>query len=424
MDNKHTICLITNWYPNKKNPVAGGFLKEQAFATADRFDYIVVHYTAKEKNPSIVYLLKCLMGKTYHLEKINKERNTVEYNLTIDYPVFLKFANTFYDNWVKHITHKVKLGVGRYVAPITRKSREKALHTVFKNEFQDKIDVLYCPDAQNESATLRYISESLNIPFIVSEHAPVPWPGTTISDEQHDAIEHADCFLAISYDKIRQVWLQNIKLRKYFYIGNMVQESQFHLRKGNNAEKTFITVAAHSFYKNYDLFIRIMNRLTELAKIPFKVMIVGYAANKGYSENVEEFENQIKASKFCNVVEMIPSVPHDQVHNYLERADAYIMTSIQEGQPVSAMEAAICGLPIFSTRCGGVEDYVDDSIGRIFPVCEVQEFAKSLNEYLTGAITFDSGSIREKAIKYFGEEAFRTKFMKVFDETIKRHGNC
>ena len=74
-------------------------------------------------------------------------------------------------------------------------------------------------------------------------------------------------------------------------------------------------------------------------------MIVGYAANKGYSQNVEQLEDAIRNSAFARNAELIPEISHDRIHELYARADAFIMTSIQEGQPVSAMEAG-CGCVI------------------------------------------------------------------------------
>ena len=232
------------------------------------------------------------------------------------------------------------------------------------------------------------------------------------------AIENADLFMAISYDKIRQVLMQNIKLKKIAYVGNMVDENQFVLHAGKNETKTFVMVAANSFYKNYDLFIKIFERLVEITDVPFKVMIVGYGANKGYSKNVEELEARICNSKFGHCAELIREVSHDKIQDVYYRADAFVMTSIQEGMPVSALEAGCCGLPIFSTMCGGVEDYVNDEIGRIYKVIDSESFANGLKEYLEGKIDFDSTYIRKYIVERYGKKAFTERMANCFEEVI------
>ena len=171
---------------------------------------------------------------------------------------------------------------------------------IFAQDIGESIDLLYCVNAQKESYTLQCVSEALKKPYVVAEHAPFPWPGQSISDVEKQAIENAEAFMAISYDKIRQVLLQNIKPKKIVYVGNLVDESQFVLKKYSGEIKTFLIVAAHSFYKNYDLFIEIFNKLVKITEIPFRVMIVGYGSNKGYSKNSDELENKIKLSDFAH----------------------------------------------------------------------------------------------------------------------------
>lgn len=198
----------------------------------------------------------------------------------------------------------------------------------------------------------------------------------------------------------------------------MVDETQFERGLVKNEVKTFIMVAANSFYKNYALFIKIFNRLTEITEVPFKVMIVGYGANKGYSKDADVLEEQIRNSQFANYVELIPAVSRDRIHEVYQKADAFVMTSVQEGMPVSALEAGCCGLPIFSTMCGGVEDYVDEKVGRIFKIVDEETFAKGLKEYLEGDIVFDSEYIRNHIVSTFGRQAFVNNMNGIFNKVI------
>lgn len=409
---KKTICLVTNWYPTKDNPYQGLFFKEQAFAVSDEFNFVVIHYSE--------YMRKCFgIKKTIADPYI--ERNTIEYRFDVGMPIINYVYDLFYKFKTKYIEKRSIEGVGYYVSKKRRESTRKMITYLVDKYVKEDIDVFYCVDAQQESFVIQCLAEYYKKPYVVGEHAPVPWPGQTISDINKYAIEKSNMFLAISNDKIRQMMLQNIKLPKYRYIGNLIDETKLLCKNKQNDVKTFIIVAAHSFYKNYDLFIAVMNRLTEITEYDFRVMVVGYGSNKGYSKNVDELEEKIKASKFADKAIMIPSVPHEQIGETLNQADAFVMTSIQEGQPVSAMEAACCGLPIFSTRCGGVEDYVDDKMGRIYSIVDCEGMASGLRKYLEGEIQFDSEYIRNQVMKKFGTEAFRKNFVEAFNYAINSY---
>lgn len=408
---KHTICLMTNWYPTPQNPYRGVFFKEQAFAVAERLDFVVVHYTERF-GFGPWNRIKC--------NRIGGEKNTVEYEAAVKVPFLLAVWDEIYSLYRKLRGKNLIDGVGKYVCPARKRLTERAVGELFRHHIHERIDALYCVDGQMEAFHTRCAAQAAGVPYIVSEHAPVPWPGTVISDLNREAFSSADLFLAISQDKIRQCMLQNIRLPKTVYIGNLIDERRLTVPAARHSgNRTLLTVAAHSFYKNYDMFIRVMNRLAELTQAPFTVRIVGYAANKGYAKDVEAFEARIRASAFADRAELIPEVPHDEIVSVYHQADALVMTSIQEGQPVSAMEAACCGLPIFSTRCGGVEDYVDDALGRIYAVNDVEGMAQDLKAFVEGKLHFDPSVIRRKVVSRFGTEAFTRAFCDAFEGVIR-----
>lgn len=408
-----TICLVTNWYPTKDNMTQGCFFKEQAFAVSDYYDFVIFRYQELfRKNP---------FQKDKFFES-NMEGNTIEYS-AIAYIPFSVFLNDILRKFIVFFRKQSVEGIGRYASKRRQRLTRKKIVKLFAKVSQ-KIDVFYCVDAQTEAFNLQCLSEAYGKPYIVGEHAPVPWPGSQILDINKYAIENADAFLAISNDKIRQLLLQNIKLPKTIYIGNLIDETKLQYNdKRENVEKTLLIVAAHSFYKNYDMFIQVMNRLVDITDVFFRVMIVGYAANKGYSKNIEEFEAKIRASQFADRVEMIKEVPHEEIGNVYSKADAFVMTSIQEGQPVSAMEAACCGLPIFTTRCGGVEDYLDEEMGRVYSVTDVDGMAKGIKDYLEGTISFEANVIRKRIISMFGLEKFVRTFVETFSGVIDNDPN-
>jgi glycosyltransferase involved in cell wall biosynthesis len=95
------------------------------------------------------------------------------------------------------------------------------------------------------------------------------------------------------------------------------------------------------------------------------------------------------------------------------------MTSIQEGQPVSALEAACCGLPIFSTICGGVEDYVTTDLGRLYRMEDYESFSNGLKDFLEGRLSFDPLYIRETVISQYGKAAFVNSFVGAVMDVLK-----
>lgn len=57
------------------------------------------------------------------------------------------------------------------------------------------------------------------------------------------------------------------------------------------------------------------------------------------------------------------SLPRAAVRDRLRAADAFVLPSRYEGMSNAALEAMEVGLPLFLTRCGGIDVYIDESIG-------------------------------------------------------------
>ncbi|MBP5179674.1 MAG: glycosyltransferase [Clostridiales bacterium] len=406
------ILVTASWYPTKENPISGTFFKEQCELLSHEYDVTVVML-----NPAttlgIKYLGKRITGKDIYLEKLGDSEYFHEYKSVISRPVELAVMNNMYSRMT--IKKKALAGIGSVDTEADRKFWRKHIARLAR-KLGEKFDLVYGISAQGTAVYAKLLADYYNVPYILSEHSPFMIPGTSLNDSFKEAVEGASVFLAISNDKIRQVLMQNIHLKSIEYIGNIIDVDKFKCEPVPHDVTTFLIVAAHSFYKNYDLFLQTMEDLKKIATRPFRIIIAGYGANKGYSLGVDEFVKQVNDSSISDIVEMIPQVSRDEITSLYNRADAFVMTSIQEGQPVAPLEAACCGLPIFSTRCGGVEDYVDDSVGRLVGILDHEELASHLNDYLEGKITFDKDHIREVITSRYGKKVFVEKFMRIVDE--------
>ena len=69
-----------------------------------------------------------------------------------------------------------------------------------------------------------------------------------------------------------------------------------------------------------------------------------------------------------------------EVPEYLAAADIFILTSRWEALPISIVEAFRAGLPVIATDCGGVKELVDDAVGRLCQVGDVDGLAAAVLE--------------------------------------------
>ncbi len=411
--------MLPTWYPSKDNPINGIFFREQALVMRKDFDFVVARLFVKSDLFLINFIKRLFRIPISNVVFVQDDCGLKEYAIYVHKPQFIVW-DLFWERFARIFLHKKnRLGIGGEELLCIKKNRLRVARYLKQKKLLPQFDCVYSLTSQENAPWGKAFADTFNVPHITAEHAPFPWPGSVLTDSVVDAIESADEFLAISNDKVRQVLLQNVKINPV-WVGNMCDETKFSLSQETHDVPTFLIVAANVFYKNYPLFLKSMEELKRIATVKFKIIIAGYDSNKGYSHNAEELEFMVHNSIIAPVTEMIGYVNRNDVPALYNSCDVFVMTSVQEGLPVSAIEASMSGLPVISTSCGGVEDYVDDSMGRILPIIDYKGIAKVCNDYLNGKIVFDKKHIRERAIELFGVDAFTTRMKNIFNRAMNK----
>lgn len=73
------------------------------------------------------------------------------------------------------------------------------------------------------------------------------------------------------------------------------------------------------------------------------------------------------------------SIPNEQVYKHLAEANIYILMSINEGLPISIIEAMRAGLPIISTKVAGIPEIVTDHYNGLLLEPSTEELIPVLN---------------------------------------------
>lgn len=78
-------------------------------------------------------------------------------------------------------------------------------------------------------------------------------------------------------------------------------------------------------------------------------------------------------------VSVVGRVPHGEIHRYYAAADLFAQVSLYEGMPMTLLEAMAAGLPIIGTAVPGIEEFVDDHVGRLVPPKSPGELAEAVS---------------------------------------------
>jgi glycosyltransferase involved in cell wall biosynthesis len=91
-------------------------------------------------------------------------------------------------------------------------------------------------------------------------------------------------------------------------------------------------------------------------------------------ERLEQLAHELGVARFCFFVGYQPDVA-----GFYRLFDAFLLPSMNEGTPVSAIEALAAATPVVASRVGGVPDVVRDSVdGYLFSARDVEAAAERL----------------------------------------------
>ena len=122
---------------------------------------------------------------------------------------------------------------------------------------------------------------------------------------------------------------------------------------GKRSMLEIVAVGSLQHRKGFELLIDALGGMPEAVRKRLHVTIVG-----GGAEHVA-LQAAIDRQGLCDVI-TLNGVSHN-VAPFLARADAYILTSRDEGFPIALIEACSYGLPIISTRVGSIPEVFDES---------------------------------------------------------------
>lgn len=127
-----------------------------------------------------------------------------------------------------------------------------------------------------------------------------------------------------------------------------------------------------------------------------------------------DVEAMIKARGLENDVELLGVLEREDLRNFYQGLDAFVISSEREGLAIVGLEALASGVPVVSTRCGGPEDYVKDGVTGYLADFDPEEIAARLTEIMASVVR---RKLFAEACRQTVEQNFS---IQVFSETLDR----
>lgn len=129
--------------------------------------------------------------------------------------------------------------------------------------------------------------------------------------------------------------------------------------------------------KRVDVLLRAVARLRELTGTPFVLAIVGDGTERAGLEQLTRTLGLGDVARFLGYRADMPAVAAG--------ADVAVLSSDNEGTPVSLIEAGAAGKPAVTTDAGGVRDVVTPDGGAVVPPGDHEALARAMVEFVDDA---------------------------------------
>ena len=170
------------------------------------------------------------------------------------------------------------------------------------------------------------------------------------------------------------------------------------LNTPSNNEFIFRAMGQLRPIKGYDMLIRAFAQLKSKTDKQVKLEIAGEGA---LHRELQQLIDELDIGESCHLV---GAIAREQVPQFMNGCDSFVCSSRVETLSCVLNEAAACGKPVISTRCGGPLDIVTEDIGMLVPVDDVDEMANAMLVMLDKVGSFDSEKIRELTLNRFSVE--------------------
>ncbi|HTA83170.1 MAG TPA: glycosyltransferase family 4 protein [Bacteroidia bacterium] len=388
MDNsKLHVLFISSWYPNKKNPLLGIFVKRHASAVA------------KLCNTSSIYI---------YSDKTNSIEEEVEDGV---YTIRIGYKQIAYN--IPLISTFVKMS--RYF-----KAYKKAIDVYIKKKGS--------PDIVNLNVIFPvgimalYMKRELNIPYIVTEH----WTGYFEEDGRYKGVlmklltkrvvNKASAVVTVSND-LKNKMIEKGLNNQYTVISNIVDTELFNIpaeRKLTDTTRFIHVSSLEDTQKNVSGILRSFQKVHKQFNNT-ELIIVGNGSGR---ESLQEYSKELGLD---DSVQFVGEKTTFELVNLLQQASVFILFSNYETQAIVLLESLCCGTPVITTNVAGVREYITSENGILIEPKDEPQLSSSMISVIQNKDRFkDSRNIRASVVTLVNGDTIAKQFLGVYNKVLSR----
>ena len=391
---KYKILFLASWYPSRVNKVLGIFVKRKAEAMKRLCDvaliYVVDDNSLRNKNYELISetVNNVFTVRVYFKKSPNKIANILLYNF--------RYLKSYYLGWCEV---KSKWGKPDLIHSnvIDRSGYIALLFKLVKG-----IDYVITEHSTPDIDFLRGITSKTKIPlrFLKSK---VIKKCSFINVDSHPSLDY-----------MRKAGFKG----NFGVIPNIVEINEKYLALKQQTQPREIKSAIHisilNTRKNVADIIRAFSYIyNDLNRRDCVFHIIGEGSEK---ENLIKLADDLNVLNSC--VFFHGFVTDEKKLEMLTNSDFHILNSDDEGFSVVTAEAILYGIPVIATKCGGPEDFVNETTGILIERQNLIELQNAILFMLDNSYKFDKLKLHEFGKNIFSPETISDLTYQAYTNSI------
>ncbi|MBC7511697.1 MAG: glycosyltransferase [Ferruginibacter sp.] len=381
------VLWLASWYPGRLDAFNGDFTERHAIAVS-RYVKITV--------------LVILKDELLSANKVKVEK-TVDNNLTV--------YRVYYGKTTMPGLLETYFSVKKYF------KLQKQLYRQIENE-TGRPDIVHVQVAMKAGMLALYLKKKYQIPFVLTEHWTGYYPNSkpSVYDTNifykklnRKILQQAALFLPVTKD-LGETINKNFTIVKYTVVPNVVNTGLFFYEPVTPDKFRFIHPSLMGYQKNPEGILQACILLKERG-CNFKLLMAG-----------NEDSTLIKIAKDNHILDKViffmAVVPYKIIAKEMQKSSALLLFSRFENLPCVILEALCCGLPVISSRVGGIAEVIDETNGILVDSENIEQLVNAMQQMIDRYNMYDRAVIADKAKKQFNYATVGNQYFSIYKNIL------
>lgn len=378
---------LTSWYPNKKDPWTGDFIQRHAQAAALFNNIHVIHVEGVEQ--------KFLVSE---IDVTRKSANNLSETIIL------------YRKRSSHFIEKIQ-SLSNYF----RLFKQELEYYIAKN---GKPDIVHVHVPMKAGILALWLKRKYKLKYIVTEHWTIYNSDTPDNYRKRSflfrfltqkILENASMFLPVSKElgESVQKWVMQIS---YTVLPNVVNTNYFFYQPASYSNFIFIHVSTMNYQKNAEAILRAFDSFFH-AFPSSQIVMIGPAS--------EPLIALAESLPCAGNIHFKGEIPYASVAQEMQKAGAFVLFSRYENLPCVVLEALCCGLPVISTKVGGISEVINESNGILIEPGNERQLVHAMINVSQNYPSYKRDNISQTALEKYSYHTVGKQVQSIYQSLLK-----